>query len=99
MKHASKRPLGEMEDTTTDRVIAIVVFVILIVGGLASVFYGGKAILAGAAYAEARRATAECEKWADQAMVYPGYFLVGWQKEQCDTYGVAVDAPVKTYKQ
>ena len=58
---------------------------------------GARAVVSGLDYVETRRATAECEKWADEAKVYPQYFLVKWQKMQCDTYGIAVDAPVKDY--
>lgn len=77
-------------------VCGIVLLVLVALGGYALV-QGGKALAAGISYAEARRSTAECEKWADEAKVYPGYFLVLWQKMQCDTYGVAVDAPVHDY--
>jgi hypothetical protein len=77
-------------------VSGILLIAMLALGGYALV-QGGKAVVAGISYAEARRATAECEQWADEAKVYPGYFLVRWQKMQCDTYGVQIDAPVQNY--
>lgn len=92
-----RRPRSEFEDTPLDRIIAIGVFLILVACILLGFWYGRKTLIAGISYAEERRATAECEKWADEAKVYPGYFLVEWQKMQCDTYGVSVDAPVKNY--
>lgn len=98
MKH--QREIGDiidMEDTLADRLIAAGVFVAIVALGMATLWYGGKTLVAGIAYAETNRATAECEKWSDEARVYPGYFLVGWQKEQCDFYGISIDAPLKNY--
>ena len=94
----ARRPRSEFEDTPRDRFIAAGVFSVLIALAVASLAYGVKAVVAGVSYAEASRATGECEKWADEAKVYPGYFLAPWQKMQCDTYGVAIDAPVATYQ-
>jgi len=93
-----RRPKGDFEDTWVDRVIALAIMATMIGLVLASVYYGGKLVVEGILFAEERRATAECEKWADEAKVFEGYFLVGWQKEQCDTYGIEVDAPLKIYK-
>lgn len=36
---------------------------------------------------------AECEVWQLEAVRYPGYFLAGWQKNQCDHYGIQINAP------
>lgn len=90
----NNRPRNEFEDTPLDRIIAAGVFLCMIALIMGAVFYAGKLTLAGISYAEAKRATAECEKWADEAKVFPAYFIVGWQKSQCDTYGVAIDAPL-----
>jgi len=34
---------------------------------------------------------AECESWAAQAKEYPLFFSADWQKEQCQTYGIALN--------
>lgn len=101
-KNIRSRELGasldvDFSSTRLDRIMMVGVFIVMIALAGAALWYGGKALVAGIAFAEDRRATAECEKWADEAKVYPGYFLVRWQKMQCDTYGVAVDAPVHDY--
>lgn len=95
----ARRPRSEFEDTPSDRFIALGVFIVMIALAGASLFYGTKAVIAGVSYAEASHATGQCEKWADEAKVYPGYFLAEWQKMQCDYYGVQIDAPVIDYKQ
>lgn len=65
---------------------------------VAAIAYGayllGKMFVEGAKLAMIRQEAGECEKWADEAKVYPGYFLLQWQKDQCDARGVAIDAPV-----
>jgi hypothetical protein len=36
----------------------------------------------------------ECLKWQQEAVEYaPHYYLVGWQKKQCDHFGIEIDAP------
>jgi hypothetical protein len=32
----------------------------------------------------------ECEKWIRESNVYPDYYFVDWQKEQCEHYGYDV---------
>lgn len=75
-------------------VVTAIVTVIVIAATNSILVQTGKATMAGLEYVEAKRATTECEKWADEAMVYQEYFLVPWQKMQCDTYGIAINAPV-----
>lgn len=93
-----RRPRNEFEDTWVDRVIAGLILIAMIALALGAFYYGGKLVVEGILFAEERRATAECEKWADEAKVFEEYFIVGWQKEQCDTYGIEIDAPLKNYK-
>jgi len=38
----------------------------------------------------------ECIKWQKQAQEFENYYLLGWQKEQCDHWGIEIDAQVKT---
>lgn len=37
----------------------------------------------------------ECQKWQAEAKTYQGYFLAGWQKDQCDRWGIKIEAPVQ----
>lgn len=87
-------------------IVGGLIFLVMIgLGGYALV-EGVKALGAGISYAEARRATAECEKWNDWARIYPawdertqtGYFITPWQKSQCDTYGIALEGHLVDYK-
>mgnify|MGYP001617176134 CR=1 FL=1 len=38
---------------------------------------------------------AECLKFQDQALIYPGFFLTEYQKQQCDRYGIEIDTSVE----
>ena len=40
-----------------------------------------------------------CHKWQTQATEYPGFYLLEWQKEQCDAHGIQINAPVHTNNQ
>jgi len=88
-----RRPRAEFEDPNEGK-LALGTFIVLLIVGVIIFWYSGKLLVAGIEYAEAKRATVECNQWADEAKVYPGYYLAGWQKEQCDTYEIAVEAPV-----
>jgi hypothetical protein len=37
---------------------------------------------------------AECLQWQEEAKNISIYYLVEWQAEQCQHYGIQVDAPV-----
>jgi len=37
----------------------------------------------------------ECNKWKEQAEVYPDYYLLEWQEQQCDRHEIEINAPVK----
>lgn len=38
----------------------------------------------------------DCNKWVKEAKEYSGtYYITKLQKEQCDTYGINIDAPIK----
>ena len=67
-----------------ETVVLGVIMVVLIVGLFIAVPAGLK-----------KMERLECEKWQDEAVKYPAYFLASWQKEQCDTYDIQIDAPVK----
>ena len=41
----------------------------------------------------------ECFKWQKEARKIRGYFLAGWQKEQCDSLNIKINAPVKKGRQ
>jgi len=36
----------------------------------------------------------ECNRWATEAAVRPGFFLAGWQADQCAAHGIEIEAPV-----
>ena len=36
----------------------------------------------------------ECVKWQAEAEIYPLYYLVGWQADQCAAHNIKVGAPV-----
>lgn len=36
----------------------------------------------------------ECLTWQKEAAEYPNYYLVGWQKDQCDSYKVQINTKV-----
>lgn len=81
----------------------LALFIVLIGYGVKTL---GGLIVDGVKYAEAKRATTECEKWQDWEKIYPewdpasktGYYITEWQKAQCDTYGIELDAHVADYK-
>lgn len=64
--------------------MAGVVVVVMIIGAL---FLG---VFLGANSSE----IAECKQWQEYAAKYQGFYLVNWQKEQCEAQGVEVNAPV-----
>lgn len=37
----------------------------------------------------------ECYKWQEQSAKFEGFYLVGWQSEQCKAHNIIVNAPVK----
>ena len=37
----------------------------------------------------------ECKEWKKSAEKYPDYYLLGWQKEQCDHQGIEIDVEVR----
>jgi len=74
--------------------VTTLLLICLVLGAGVIGYHGVMTVGATASYFEAKRATAECEQWRDEAMIYRGYFLQGWQKKQCDTYGVTIMAPV-----
>lgn len=42
-----------------------------------------------------RNEVVECNQWQSQAQQYPSFYLVAWQKAQCDAHGIIINAPVK----
>ena len=60
-------------------------FIIALVAG---VFVG--ALITGTARSE----RAECIKWSNDAHIYPAYYITGWQRQQCNQYGINITAPV-----
>jgi hypothetical protein len=67
-----------------DEWLMIVLFVLVLV-----------LVLWGARYGYSIEEKNECLQWQKEARFLPDYYLVGWQKEQCDRYGIQIDAPIK----
>lgn len=36
----------------------------------------------------------ECNTWKEQAEIYPNYYLLEWQEQQCNRHGIKINAPV-----
>ncbi len=36
----------------------------------------------------------ECKNWQAEAGDYPGYYITEWQQQQCDRWGIQIDAKV-----
>ncbi len=50
---------------------------------------------AGVINASDRNAKIECLKWQKYSGSFSGFYLLGWQKMQCDSVGIIISAPVK----
>lgn len=37
----------------------------------------------------------ECKEWQEQSAQYTGYYLVRWQKEQCDSHNIIIDTVIR----
>ena len=48
------------------------------------------AILVGTGRSE----VVECNKWSQDAVGRPGYFLASWQDQQCRANGIIINVPV-----
>jgi hypothetical protein len=42
-----------------------------------------------------RQEAVECDGWQQQAQQYPSFYLLKWQKEQCDANGIVINAKVE----
>lgn len=47
------------------------------------------------AYGEWRNESVECSTWQQQARDFPGFYLLQWQRDQCDAHKIWIAAPVK----
>lgn len=72
----------------TMRVLAVAGAAMWILLGLAAVAYA-------AMIGESRNEVVECLTWQQQAKEYPGFYLLEWQREQCDAHRIWIGAPVK----
>ena len=41
-----------------------------------------------------RSEVVECNKWSQDAVGRPGYFLASWQDDQCRANGIIINVPV-----
>ena len=37
----------------------------------------------------------ECLKWQNQASEYPSFYLLQWQRDQCEAHNISIDAIIK----
>jgi len=94
------------QDIVREWIFCGLLFVVMILLGGYALVEGTKAIVATAEYVEAKRATAECEKWNDWELIMPewdersqtGYFILPWQKAQCESVGIDLRGHVLDYK-
>ncbi len=64
---------------------------LIVVGSVVCVIFIIELIFIGFA----RQEITECNKWQQEAAVYPGYYLSKWQKDQCDAHKIFINAEVK----
>ncbi len=94
------------QDIVKEWIFCGILFVVLILLGAYALVQGGKAIVAGVGYIEAKNAAMECAKWEDYERVFPpwdeesqtGYFILQWQKDQCESVGVELRGHVVDYQ-
>lgn len=53
------------------------------------------AMTAALAYGMQKSERVSCLKWQEQADQYPGYYLLKWQKVQCDAHGIVINSEVR----
>lgn len=61
-------------------------------------FVLGYVLISGFGYGIAKHEKIECEKWANEAKndkYAPNYYITQWQADQCNHYGITIDAPIK----
>jgi len=94
----TKRSMYKKQNLAKDWIMNIIIFIILTTIGLLILKGIGSGVVITIkliANAEARRAIAECEQWKAEASIYPGYYLTGWQEEQCKTYDIEIKLPIR----
>lgn len=37
----------------------------------------------------------DCKQWSTEATQYTGYYILQWQKDQCDSHGITINTEVK----
>ena len=46
-------------------------------------------------YSTVQQAHMDCSGYAQEAAQYPNFYLLAWQKEECQSIGVTINAPVR----
>lgn len=65
----------------------------------AALFVGG-AMIAGLLTSVTKGEKVDCYKWQRYSKEFSReFYLLEWQKQQCDRHGIDIDAPVKTGKE
>lgn len=78
-------------------ILGLIFLIACLVAGVYAIILGGKMVIGIFNYAEGKRATEECYKLQDQSRVFKGpFYLTQGEKDQCDYYGIKIDAPVKS---
>ncbi len=57
-----------------------IVFVLLFYWGFSSIFNRAEIV--------------ECREWAEQAEEFKDFYLLEWQKEQCDYHGIVIQTKI-----
>lgn len=81
-----------MKSEYLDRAAELVVMIVL--GIVVAVMLVGMVL--GANNAMSQNELSECYTWGQQSVDYKNlYYLKQWQKDQCDSYGIMIDAPIR----
>lgn len=75
-----------------DKVIVFFVVAFVMLVSVAALWIVSYPILISAIEREEK---SECVRWQQQAKEIEIFWLTPWQKEQCDTMGIEINAPVK----
>lgn len=76
-----------MNKQTKEAVVEIGTMAVVVVALCATIVF---AIV----YGTSRSEVVECNKWSQDAVGRPGYFLASWQDQQCRANGIIINVPV-----
>lgn len=69
--------------------------ILVVVGTAVWIVLGVAAIAYAAMMGESRTEVVECLTWQQQAKEYPSFYLLKWQRDQCNAHRIWIGAEVK----